>query len=144
MERQTYFAKPGEVERQWHVIDADGQVLGRMAARIATMLMGKHKPTYTPHTDTGDFIVVVNAAKVHLTGRKLDQKFRKTYSGYPGGQKQVSYRKLMERNPAEVIELAVKRMLPKNALGAQQLKKLKVYAGTDHPHAAQKPQELTL
>ena len=144
MERQTYFAKPGEVDRNWHVIDADGKVLGRLATEIATRLMGKHKPQYTPHTDTGDFVIIINADKVHLTGRKLDQKFRKTYSGYPGGQRQISYRKLLERNPAEVFELAVRRMLPKNALGLKQLKKMKVYAGAEHPHAAQQPQPLEL
>ena len=144
MERQTYFAKPGEVDRNWHVIDADGKVLGRLATEIATRLMGKHKPQYTPHTDTGDFVIVINADKVHLTGRKLDQKFRKTYSGYPGGQRQISYRKLLERNPAEVFELAVRRMMPKNAMGLNQLKKMKVYAGSEHPHAAQQPQPLEL
>ncbi len=144
MERQTYFAKPGEVERNWHIVDADGKVLGRLATEIATRLMGKHKPQYTPHTDTGDFVIVINADKVRLTGRKLDQKFRKTYSGYPGGQRQISYRKLLDRNPAEVFELAVRRMLPKNAMGLKQLKKMKVYAGTEHPHAAQSPQPLEL
>lgn len=144
MERQTYFAKTGEVPRQWHVLDADGQVLGRMATKIATILMGKHKPQYTPHTDTGDFVVVVNAEKLVMTGRKADQKFRKRYSGYPGGLKEVSYRELMQRNPGEVVELAVKRMLPKSELGQNLIKKLKVYAGPEHPHAAQSPQPLAV
>jgi large subunit ribosomal protein L13 len=144
MERQTYFAKPGEVERAWHVVDADGQVLGRMATRIATILMGKDKPQYTPHCDVGDFVVVINAGKVKLTGRKLDQKFETTYSGYPGGQKQRSYRELLENRPQKLIELAVRRMLPKSEMGQNLIKKLKVYEGAEHPHAAQQPQPLEL
>ena len=144
MERQTYFAKPGEVDRAWHVVDADGQVLGRMATRIATILMGKNKPQYTPHCDVGDFVVVINAGKVKITGRKLDQKFETTYSGYPGGQKQRSYRELLEKRPQKLIELAVRRMLPKSELGQNLIKKLKVYEGAEHPHAAQKPQPLEL
>jgi len=144
MERQTYFAKPGEVDRAWHVVDADGQVLGRMATRIATILMGKNKPQYTPHCDVGDFVVVINAGKVKITGRKLDQKFETTYSGCPGGQKQRSYRELLEKRPQKLIELAVRRMLPKSELGQNLIKKLKVYEGAEHPHAAQKPQPLEL
>ena len=144
MERQTYFAKPGEVDRAWHVVDADGQVLGRMATRIATILMGKDKPQYTPHCDVGDFVVVINAGKVKLTGRKLDQKFETTYSGYPGGQKQRSYRELLEQRPQKLIELAVRRMLPKSEMGQNLIKKLKVYEGAEHPHAAQQPQPLEL
>lgn len=142
MERQTYFAKPGEVERRWHLVDAEGQVLGRMATQLATILMGKHRPQYTPHTDTGDFIVVINADKVKLTGRKLDRKFAARYTGYPGGRKETSYRELMDKHPERLIELAVKRMLPKSDLGRQMLKKLKVYAGSEHPHAAQQPEPL--
>jgi len=144
MERQTYFAKPGEVERAWHVIDADGQVLGRMATRIATILMGKDKPQYTPHCDVGDFVVIINASKVKLTGRKLDQKFETTYSGYPGGQKQRSYRELRDKHPRKLIELAVRRMLPRSTMGQNLIKKLKVYEGAEHPHAAQQPQTLEL
>jgi len=144
MERQTTLAKTGKVPQQWHVIDADGLVLGRMAARVATILMGKHKPIYTPHVDTGDFVVILNASKVKLTGRKLDQKFKSTYSRYPGGYKQISYRALLQRKPEELIELAVSRMLPKNALAEKMLKKLKVYAGTEHPHAAQNPQPMSI
>jgi len=144
MERQTYFAKPGEVPQKWHVVDADGQVLGRMATELAVILMGKNKPQYTPHTDVGDFVVVINADKVHLTGRKLDQKFTERYSGYPGGRKQISYRELREKHPDRLIELAVRRMLPKSALGEKMLKKLKVYAGAEHPHAAQQPEPLTI
>jgi len=144
MERQTYFAKPGEVDRAWHVIDADGQVLGRMATRIATILMGKDKPQYTPHCDVGDFVIVVNAEKVKLTGRKLDQKFETTYSGYPGGQKQRSYRELRDKRPRKLIELAVRRMLPRSTMGQNLITKLKVYEGPEHPHAAQQPAPLEL
>ena len=144
MERQTFFAKTGQVPQNWHLIDADGKVLGRMATRIATILMGKHKPEYTPHTDTGDFVVVVNAAKLVMTGRKASQKFYKTYSYYPGGQKVVPYGDLLEKNPGKLVELAVRRMLPKGHLGRKMLTKLKVYAGAEHPHAAQQPQTLEL
>ena len=142
MQRQTYFAKPGEIERQWHVIDADGRVLGRLASRIATILRGKHKPTYTPHIDTGDFVVVTNAAGIRMTGRKGEQKFHLTYSGYPSGQKAVSYGELLEKQPEKLLRNAVRRMLPKNHLAKQQLTKLKIYAGSEHPHAAQQPQPL--
>jgi large subunit ribosomal protein L13 len=138
----TYMAKAGEVERQWHVIDADGQVLGRLAARIAVLLQGKHKPTYTPHVDTGDFVVVLNAGKVRVTGKKADVLQYETYSRYPGGRHLYSYKRMLELHPEKIIELAVKRMLPKNRIGRDLLTKLKVYAGEAHPHAAQQPKEL--
>lgn len=144
MERQTYFAKPEEVERQWHVVDADGQVIGRLATRLATILMGKHKPQYTPHVDTGDYVIVINAAKAKLTGRKLDRKFAERYTGYPGGRKEISYRELMDKHPERLIELAVRRMLPKSELGRKMMKKLKVYGGAEHPHAAQQPEPLNV
>ncbi|MDX1564898.1 MAG: 50S ribosomal protein L13 [Phycisphaeraceae bacterium] len=144
MPRQTTFAKPNETERQWHLVDAQGQVLGRLASRIATILQGKHRPQYTPFVDTGDFVVVVNAAEIVMTGRKAEQKYHLTYSGYPGGQKAISYGQMLKRHPERVIELAVKRMLPKTKLGRAMFKKLKVYAGPEHDHAAQKPQPLEL
>ena len=144
MQRQTTFTKPGETDRSWHLIDAEGKVLGRMATEIATILQGKHRPQYTPFVDTGDYIIVINASKVVLTGRKAEQKFQTTYSGYPGGQRQVSYGELLEKNPGRVIELAVKRMLPKTKLGRAMFKKLKVYPGPEHDHAAQKPEPLAL
>lgn len=142
--RQTTFAKPQDTQHQWLLVDADGQVLGRLASQLAVILMGKHKPSYTPHTDTGDFIVVTNAAKIKLTGRKLDQKFAQRYSRHPGGQKSISYREIRDKHPERLIEEAVRRMLPKNALGEKMLKKLKVYPGADHPHAAQQPEALTV
>ena len=142
MERQTYFAKPGQVEQNWHVVDATDQVLGRMASKIAVILMGKHRPEYTPQTDTGEFVIVLNAASVKLTGQKADQKFEQRYSRYPGGLKEVSYGELLEKHPERVIELAVRRMLPKSNLGRKMLEKLKIYAGSEHPHAAQQPQPL--
>ncbi len=142
--RQTYFAKPGEVEKQWHIVDGDGQRLGRMATQIATVLMGKHRPDYTPHIDTGDFVIVTNAAKVTMTGKKLDQRIKTSYSGYPGGLRAVTYRELMDRRPEFVVEDAVRRMLPKGRLGRQMLKKLKVYRDDAHPHSAQQPVEMTL
>ena len=141
---KTYMAKAGEVERKWHVIDLEGQVLGRAASQIATILRGKHKPTFTPHIDTGDFVVVVNAAKVRVTGRKLDNKIYYRHSGYMGGLKAISLRKLLDKDPERVIREAVRRMLPKNRMGRKQLKKLKIYAGETHPHKAQKPVALTL
>lgn len=130
--------------RAWFVVDAADKPLGRLASEIARVLRGKHKPTYTPHVDTGDFVVVVNAGKVKLTGNKLDAKFWQRHSGIPGGFKADSYRKLLETKPAFPIEKAVKGMLPKNVLGRQMFTKLKVYATPDHPHAAQKPQPLTV
>ena len=142
MPRQTYFAKSTDIQPQWHTVDVDGQVLGRVSTRIATVLMGKHRPEYTPHVDCGDFVVVTNAAKVVLTGRKAEHKHRLRFSGYPGGLKAESYGSLLERRPEVVIEESVRRMLPKNRLGRQMLKKLKVYAGPDHPHHAQQPTPL--
>jgi large subunit ribosomal protein L13 len=135
-------AKPNEVQRDWYVVDAAGQTLGRLASEIAKILRGKHKPTFTPHVDTGDFVIVVNAEKVELTGKKLDQKKYYRHSGYPGGLKETTYRKLMDKKPELVIEKAVKGMIPHNKLGRQIIKKLKVYAGPDHPHQAQQPREL--
>ncbi len=142
MERQTTFAKPGDVEQAWFIVDATDQVLGRLASKIAVRLMGKHKPQYTPHCDVGDFIIVTNAQKVKLTGAKADHKFEKRYSGYPGGLRQVSYGELLETHPERVIELAVRRMLPKTTMGRSMMTKMKVYAGTEHPHAAQQPKPL--
>jgi large subunit ribosomal protein L13 len=139
---RTYNAKPGEVERRWYVVDADGQTLGRLATRIADTLRGKGKAQYTPHVDTGDFVVVVNAEKVLVTGNKLDQKRYYRHSGYPGGLRSRTLREQLDRRPTEVIRKAVKGMLPKNRLARKQLNKLKIYAGPDHPHEAQAPQPL--
>jgi len=140
----TYYAKPGEVEREWLLIDAEDQVLGRLATRAAHILKGKHKPQYTPHVDVGDFVVVINADKIRLTGNKAAQKSYFRHSGYPGGLKEESFERAMERHPERVIERAVKGMLPKNTLGRAQGKKLKVYAGSEHPHEAQKPRKIEL
>lgn len=140
----TYSAKVGEVERRWFVVDASEQPLGRLASRVAGVLRGKHKPTFTPHVDTGDFVVVINAEKVRLTGDKLNKKLYQSHSGIPGGFKSEPYRLLMGRKPTFAIEKAVKGMLPKNPLGRQMYRKLKVYAGPEHPHAAQKPQAMSL
>ena len=137
---RTYTPKPAEVERRWHVIDATDVVLGRLASHVATLLRGKHKATFAPHVDTGDFVIVVNAGKVALTGAKREQKRVYRHSGYPGGLRSVGYVELLERNPERAVEKAVRGMIPKTSLGRQQLTKLKVYAGPDHPHAAQKPQ----
>jgi large subunit ribosomal protein L13 len=139
---KTYTAKPGEIERRWYVVDAEGQNLGRLATRIADTLRGKNKPQFTPHVDTGDFVVVVNAEKVAVTGKKLDEKIYYRHSGYPGGLKQRTLREQLERRPTEVLRTAVKGMLPKNKLAARQLTKLKIYAGPEHPHTAQAPQPL--
>ncbi|MFG0246989.1 MAG: 50S ribosomal protein L13 [Phycisphaerales bacterium JB052] len=128
-------AKNGEVAKQWRTVDATDQSLGRLASDIATVLMGKHRPEYTPHVDCGDFVIVTNASKIKLTGRKAEQKMRQTYTGFPGGQKTETYGHLRDRKPELLIEDAVRRMLPKSRLGRQMLKKLKVYEGTDHPHA---------
>ncbi len=141
---KTYMAKPGEVKREWYVVDATGKTLGRLAAEIATILRGKHKPQYTPHVDVGDFVIVVNAEKIAVTGRKLDQKRYYRHSGYPGGLRSVTLRQQLERHPDRVIRAAVKGMLPKNRLGRRMLKKLKVYAGPEHPHQAQQPKPLDL
>jgi len=140
--RTTYMAKPGEVKQEWYVVDATDQVLGRLASRIATILRGKHKPTYTPHLDMGDYVIVVNAEKVRLTGKKLEQKIYFRHSGYPGGARYEKYAHLLERKPELAIRLAVKGMLPHNRLGRKMLKKLKVYRGPDHPHQAQQPKPL--
>ncbi len=140
---KTKSAKKEEVERKWYVIDAEGEKVGRLCSQIAHMLRGKHKPSYTPHVDCGDNIIVVNAEKIRFTGQKLDQKEYQTYSGYPGGQKRATARELMEKRPIRIIELAVKGMLPKNRLGRQMFRKLFVYEGPDHPHAAQQPETLT-
>ncbi|HKV69371.1 MAG TPA: 50S ribosomal protein L13 [Gaiellales bacterium] len=139
---KTYTAKPGEIERSWYVVDAESKTLGRLATQIADVLRGKGKPAYTAHVDTGDFVIVVNAEKIHVTGQKLDQKIYYRHSGYPGGLRTRTLREQLERRPEEVIRKAVRGMLPKNRLAAAQLKKLKVYAGPDHPHAAQNPEPL--
>jgi large subunit ribosomal protein L13 len=136
---RTFSPKPNDVERQWYVIDATDVVLGRLASHVATLLRGKHKPIFAPHVDTGDFVIVINADKVALTGNKLEQKKAYRHSGYPGGLRAVGYSELMEKRPDRAVEKAVKGMLPKNALGRRMAKKLKVYAGAEHPHQAQKP-----
>jgi len=142
MPRQTTLAKKEAVTTTWRHVDADGKVLGRLATEIATVLMGKHRPEYTPHVDTGEAVVVTNAEKIVLTGRKLDHKMRITYSGYPGGQKVRSYRKVLATHPERLVEDAVRRMLPKGRLGRQMGSKLHVYAGPSHPHQAQQPAPL--
>ncbi|HTF07466.1 MAG TPA: 50S ribosomal protein L13 [Asanoa sp.] len=136
---RTYSPKPGEIERQWLIIDASDVVLGRLATHAATLLRGKHKPTFAPHVDTGDFVVIINAGKVALTGNKRQTKVAYRHSGYPGGLKQVSYDELLAKRPEHAVELAVKGMLPHNKLSRQLIKKLKVYPGAEHPHAAQQP-----
>jgi large subunit ribosomal protein L13 len=141
---KTFVAKEQDVNKKWYVVDAENKVLGRLATQIAVRLRGKHKPIYTPHADTGDFIVVVNAKKVAMTGSKLDRKMYYRHSGYVGGLKQISARKLLEKKPEEIIRYAVRRMLPKNSLGRRQLKKLKIYAGPEHPHQAQQPEKLEI
>ena len=137
---KTYVAKEHEVEKKWYLVDAQDMILGRLATQIAMRLRGKHKPIFTPHADTGDFVVVINADKVSLTGNKWDNKMYYRHTGYMGGLKQISAKKLMEKKPDQVLYMAVKRMLPKNSLGRRQLKKLKIYAGSEHPHTAQNPQ----
>lgn len=141
---RTYTPKTGEIQREWLVIDANDVVLGRLASQAAALLRGKHKPTFAPHVDTGDFVVIINADKVALTGQKLEQKKAYRHSGYPGGLKSVTYSELLEKNPVRAVEKAVRGMLPKNSLGRQQLSKLKVYVGAEHPHAAQQPKTFTL
>jgi large subunit ribosomal protein L13 len=136
---RTFSPKAADVQRQWHVIDATDVVLGRLATQVATLLRGKHKPIFAPHVDTGDFVIVINAGKVALTGSKRDQKIAYRHSGYPGGLKQVPYSELLAKRPERAIEQAVKGMLPHTTLGRQMLSKLKVYAGPDHPHQAQRP-----
>ncbi len=140
--KTTVSAKKADIQRRWYLIDADGKVLGRMASQIATILRGKHKPIYTPHTDTGDHVIVINASKVKLTGNKRQEKFYAWHSGYPGGFKSILAGKLLAQRPQRVIEFAVKGMLPKNKLGRAMFKKLKVYAGPNHPHQAQQPKPL--
>lgn len=141
---KTYYAKPLEVEREWVVIDATDQVLGRVAAKAARILKGKHKPQYTPHVDTGDFVIIVNAEKIRVTGTKATSKEYYRHSGYPGGLKKETFTEAMNKHPERVIEHAVKGMLPKNTLGRAQGKKLKVYVGPEHPHGAQKPREIKM
>jgi len=142
---KTYMAKKGEVVRQWALVDASDKVLGRLATRIASVLMGKHRPEYTPHVDVGDFVVVINAAKVRVTGtNKPAQRVYKRYSGYPGGLKETSLEEMLRTDPARVVREAVRRMLPKSKLGRAMLSKLKVYAGADHPHQAQQPKSLDI
>ncbi|MDP3560331.1 MAG: 50S ribosomal protein L13 [Legionellaceae bacterium] len=141
---KTFSAKAHEVERKWFLVDANGKVLGRLAAEIARRLRGKHKPEYTPHVDTGDYIVVINADKVAVTGRKFKDKLYYRHSGYPGGLKTVTFEKMQSRHPGRAIELAVKGMLPKNSLGRDMYRKLKVYAGETHPHDAQQPEILNI
>jgi large subunit ribosomal protein L13 len=141
---KTFSARAEDIERKWFVVDAQGQTLGRLATRIATVLRGKHKPVYTPHLDCGDYVIVVNADKIHVTGQKLEQKTYYRHSGYPGGLRQVSLRRQLQVHPDRVIEAAVRGMLPHNRLGRKMFKKLKVYAGPMHPHAAQQPTALEL
>jgi large subunit ribosomal protein L13 len=142
--KRTYVTKPEDIQRNWYVVDASGQTLGRLASGVARIVRGKHKPIYSPSVDVGDYVIVVNAEKVHVTGRKLDQKVYYRHSGYPGGLKEVSLRRMLEEHPTRVIEHAVRGMLPKNRLGRKMIRKLKVYAGADHPHQAQEPEPLEL
>ena len=141
---KTYMAKAEEVQRKWYVVDATDLVLGRLASNVANVLRGKNKPTYTPSVDTGDFVIIVNCDKVRLTGKKLEKKFHAYHTGYVGGLKQIQYKKLMEEKPEKAVLLAVKGMLPKNSMGRNQLKRLRVFAGAEHPHIAQKPEELVI
>jgi large subunit ribosomal protein L13 len=141
---KSYMAKPGEVERRWYVVDATDKVLGRLATKLATVLQGKDKPEYTPHVDVGDHVVVVNSERVRITGRKLTQKIYDRYTYYPGGRKTIALQQLLEKRPERVIELAVRRMLPRGPLGRQMFRKLKVYRGPEHPHAAQRPEQLEI
>lgn len=142
--RTTYIVKAGEIERKWYVVDATNQTLGRLSSEIASILKGKRKPIYTPFMDTGDYVIVINADKIKVTGKKLDQKIYRTHSGYTGGLKEVTMRSMMDKKPTEVIRHAVKGMLPKNTLGRDMYKKLHVYAGAEHEHAAQKPEVLEI
>lgn len=141
---KTTITKPAEVERAWHVVDAEGQTLGRLAARVATILRGKHKPSFTPSVDCGDYVIVLNADKIRVTGNKLEDKIYYRHSGYPGGLREINLRRQLERYPTRPVELAVKGMLPKSKLGRKMIKKLKVYAGSEHPHHAQRPVPLEL
>lgn len=141
---KTYTVKPEDIKRKWHVVDAEGRTLGRLASRIAVILKGKHKPIYTPYADVGDYVIVVNADKVRVTGRKMLQKMYYRHSGYPGGLKSTNLRDLLQQHPTRALEYAIKGMLPKNRLGRKMFKKLKVYSGSEHPHQAQMPQNLKL
>ena len=141
---KTFVAKEQEVDKKWYLVDAKDKVLGRLATQIAMRLRGKHKPIFTPHADTGDFVVVVNAEKVALTGKKMDNKIYYRHTGYMGGLKEISARKLLEKKPEDLLKFAVRGMLPKNSLGRRQLRKLKIYAGSDHPHQAQEPEKLEI
>lgn len=141
---KTFVAKEQEVRKKWYLVDAENKIVGRLATQIAMRLRGKHKPIFTPHADTGDFIVVINADKVSLTGRKWDRKMYYRYSGYMGGLKEISAGNLREKKPEDILRFAVKGMLPKNSLGRRQLKKLKIYAGSEHPHQAQQPENLEI
>jgi large subunit ribosomal protein L13 len=139
---KTYSPKPSEIKHEWYLVDAEGKTLGRLASEIAKVLRGKHKPIYAPHLDTGDYVIVINAEKVHVTGNKLDQKMYYRHSGYPGGLKSISLREQLKRHPTRVIRSAVKGMLPHNRLGRATMRKLKIYAGDSHPHQAQEPKPL--
>lgn len=140
----SYQAKPAEITRKWYVVDADGKTLGRLAARVASVLRGKHKPTFTPNVDTGDHVIVINAGKIHLTGGKFKTKTYTRHTGYPGGLKTATAEQVHEKNPTALVELAIKGMLPKTSLGKQMARKLKIYAGAEHPHTAQRPEALAL
>ena len=139
---KSYMAKPQDIEHKWYVVDVADQPLGRIASEVAKVLRGKHKPTFTPHMDTGDFVIILNAEKIKLTGKKWQNKKHYRHSGYPGGLKEITYDKLRDKSPERILQLAIKGMLPKNTLGRAQFKKLKVYAGAEHPHQAQQPEEL--
>jgi large subunit ribosomal protein L13 len=141
---KTFIAKPAEIERSWYIVDAEGQTLGRLASQIAIILRGKHKTIFTPHVDCGDYVIVINAEKIHVTGRRLEQKKYYRHSGYPGGLREISLADQLKRFPTRPVELAVKGMLPKNKLGRKMFKKLKVYAGSEHPHEAQQPVPMEL
>ncbi|QEK11202.1 50S ribosomal protein L13 [Crassaminicella thermophila] len=141
---KSFVAKPQEVERKWYVVDAEGKTLGRLASQVAAILRGKNKPTYTPHVDTGDFVIVINAEKVAVTGKKMDQKMYRHHTGYVGHMKEMTYKQMLQKKPEQIIELAVKGMLPKNTLGRKMFKKLKVYSGPEHKHEAQKPEVLDI
>ena len=140
--KKTYVTKPEDIERNWYVVDASGQTLGRLASEVAQIIRGKHKPIYSPSTDVGDYVIVVNAEKIHVTGRKEEQKMYYRHSGYPSGMKEMTLGRMLEEHPTRVIEHAVKGMLPKTKLGRKMIKKLKVYAGSEHPHQAQQPEPL--
>jgi large subunit ribosomal protein L13 len=141
---KTFMAKANEVQRKWYVVDAEGKTLGRLASEVAKILRGKNKPEYTPHVDTGDHVIVINAEKVVLTGKKLDQKLYRHHSLHPGGLKEIKYRAFMQEKPERAVEIAIKGMLPKNSLGRAMFKKLRVYRGAEHEHAAQKPEKLEI